>query len=272
MKTTANMMVPPQQPPPQPPPPDNPLPYAAGSARRRKWIRRALFWTLLSVVVLVLLRWGYLPVRDKATFLHHQRRCMTFGAAADTIAYTEDPATIARLAGGALSGPGWATLGHKGKPVAYYLVPPSLRTLEQTPNVDLTQGLGPVFLHARTAPGGGERLVVVKVDSFRGYGALPGGSPLPNRMFDVGVMQPASVRAGPTVTKSLWKPTPKPPAFGELTFFAGQPDRNDPSHFTIEYRTPTARGTIDGWLQPDDTVRFSVRDGPLARVGSPEAR
>jgi hypothetical protein len=47
-----------------------------------------------------------------------------------------------------------------------------------------------------------------------------------------------------------------------LRLYAGQPDPVDSSHFTIPYETTSGRGTIDGWLQADDTVKMQVRDGP----------
>jgi len=49
-----------------------------------------------------------------------------------------------------------------------------------------------------------------------------------------------------------------------LTLLAGQVDQADPSHFVIPYITGSGRGTIDGWLQKDNSLKIGVRDGPLA--------
>ena len=49
---------------------------------------------------------------------------------------------------------------------------------------------------------------------------------------------------------------------GQLRLYAGQIDPNDESHFTIDCETPAGRGTIDGWLLADDTVKVEVRNGP----------
>jgi hypothetical protein len=46
------------------------------------------------------------------------------------------------------------------------------------------------------------------------------------------------------------------------TIYGGQADANDSSHFTIRYEVEEGSGTIDGWLQADDQVRFKIRDGP----------
>jgi hypothetical protein len=52
---------------------------------------------------------------------------------------------------------------------------------------------------------------------------------------------------------------------GSLRFFAGQPEPDDESHFTIRYETTEGSGTIDGWLMPDDSVKFQIRDGPATK-------
>jgi hypothetical protein len=51
--------------------------------------------------------------------------------------------------------------------------------------------------------------------------------------------------------------------------FAGQPDSQDESHFTIGYAVRMTvdddwtSGVIDGWLHDDDSLELRVRDGPL---------
>jgi hypothetical protein len=41
----------------------------------------------------------------------------------------------------------------------------------------------------------------------------------------------------------------------------GLPDRNDSSHFTIDYVHNDVAGTIDGWLNDDETVTLGPRAG-----------
>jgi hypothetical protein len=213
------------------------------------------------MAALALLMWGFVPVRDKFTFLHHQSRCMAFNVPADTVAYTEDAAIIACLTGGATSGRGWATHTANGTLAAYYLAPPSLTYLEQSGTCAI-QGTGLAFLHSRRAASRPERLVVVKTDMMRNFRALR--NDISDHLLDVSVVRPAAIRSGANVTRQLWEPQGGSPAFGALTIFAGSPDPGDESHFTIDYQTPAGRGTIDGWLQVDDTVKLAVRDGPLA--------
>ena len=49
----------------------------------------------------------------------------------------------------------------------------------------------------------------------------------------------------------------------------GRHDPNDPTHLTIGYTLQGQRGTINGWLQNNETIRFKVRDGPAAGATSP---
>jgi hypothetical protein len=42
--------------------------------------------------------------------------------------------------------------------------------------------------------------------------------------------------------------------------YAGQPDPDDPSHFTFEYENRGVRKTVDGWLREDDPLRFHIRE------------
>ena len=46
-----------------------------------------------------------------------------------------------------------------------------------------------------------------------------------------------------------------------INLYAGQPDPNDKSHFTLAYTLNGKPGTIDGWLNDDDTVKLEVRAG-----------
>jgi hypothetical protein len=51
-------------------------------------------------------------------------------------------------------------------------------------------------------------------------------------------------------------------------FYAGQPDPADASHFSIGYDADGKPGTIDGWLLPDDQLRFQIRNrSALQRSG-----
>ena len=59
---------------------------------------------------------------------------------------------------------------------------------------------------------------------------------------------------------------------GNIRIYAGQPDPVDHSHFTMKYEIDnfpgTLYGTIDGWLQNDDTVKMQFRDDPAKLVAT----
>ena len=59
------------------------------------------------------------------------------------------------------------------------------------------------------------------------------------------------------------------PHAGHLQMFFGQPDSADAAHFTIKYDIDNIPGTIDGWLQNDDTVKLQIRDGPAMQSSLP---
>ena len=125
-----------------------------------------------------------------------------------------------------------------------------------------------LFLHGRTSPNGHRRLVHVKL------ARTPSVSQIPNALA-VTVIDPQTLlRPSRIISRSL--PHDEPSIRYETPFVSfGQPDPSDPSHFTFEYtchrlelgpgysfiaaKTPYARGTIDAYLQDDDTVRFTAR-------------
>jgi hypothetical protein len=47
--------------------------------------------------------------------------------------------------------------------------------------------------------------------------------------------------------------------FAHLTFFAGQPDTNNPSHFTFDFNLDGMRHTCDAWLDNDGKLIVSQR-------------
>ena len=124
---------------------------------------------------------------------------------------------------------------------------------------DIQDWADEVYTHARRCAGGKERLVIIGFDGP----AFAYGSDAPFR---------AVVVTPPTALHEL-KMNWSNDAFGfkfncppEQLFrlYTGVSDTADESHFTIGYETSAGRGTIDGWLKPDDTVSVKVTKGPLA--------
>jgi hypothetical protein len=113
-----------------------------------------------------------------------------------------------------------------------------------------------VFLHSRTRPSGGERLVTVDLVNITS-----------SLQIQIRFVTSAS-RSGSLYGQPWRDPATLGMPFEQNDSFrlhAGQPDPADPSHFTIEYEINSGSRTIDGWLQDDDTVKLKVRNGPAAQ-------
>jgi hypothetical protein len=123
------------------------------------------------------------------------------------------------------------------------------------------------FMHERRSPCGNVRLVVVPfavwAPDVKNRGFL--------RRLDLDwIYAPGTWANGGKPTWLAGQATaflvPEPYA---LRVFAGQPDTQDESHFTIRYSARLsaddawADGIIDGWLMDDNSVKLRMRDGPL---------
>jgi len=235
------------------------------SLRKRRWFRRLAWGLVVVMVVAATLQFGG-GVRNPMRAAYWERRCLGFSISPDTVAYEEDPARAAAL---------WKAMGTTGDFTTLtdgqtkQLLSVSLRPRAQweaslNPSSALYQH-GSLFLGARRARGGAERLICVHADAFMSYRR---GQP---RLYGADapdltaqVIRPATPwRDGQALADLrlnvggfLAHP------FGTLRFYAGQPDPNDDSHFTIDYQSPAGRGTIDGWLQRDDTIKMQMRGNP----------
>ena len=223
---------------------------------RRRWTRRVLFSLTLLLLVTVL---GLLGLRFRLNVQRYftQRACLLYAAAPDQIVYEEDPVVIQTLTGGQRSGSGWATLYwvDKNQTLSYYAVPTALNAYWHATSLPVDRAAA--FIHGRDG-GAGERLVIVAMDpGARNHRQSMDGKPL----LVAQVVQPG----GPFMTPQVLATTPCEVAevvfspLGTLRLYAGQPDANDAAHFTIDFQSEYRRRTIDGWLQRNDTVKFSVR-------------
>ena len=106
----------------------------------------------------------------------------------------------------------------------------------------------PVFLHERSSPQARHRLIFVTVARFDDTLSWEFGAYI-YRQQDGLIFCCAPQNIRKTKIRSL-------------SFFAGQPDPADESHFSIAYKADGQNGTIDGWLQDGDKIKVQVRDGP----------
>jgi hypothetical protein len=203
-------------------------------------------WVLLGVS-LVALYIGWRAARgpwgrfaQKWSDWRDLRACMTDSPGPEVVAFESEPWRLRKSAGYA------AYLGGRSGRLPMYAYRSMYRRL-QSPNSSPFLFDPFLFLHARQAPGGRERLVVVQ-----GWLEYPGAVMnvhLSGQIWDADVpfgSDPfeAARFAGPVLSD-------RPPEGGTTTLrvFAGQVDPLDASHFTIEYELYGKRGVVDGWLR-----------------------
>jgi hypothetical protein len=207
--------------------------------RQRKGFRRAIFAAALLLLIFGSLKF-LRPAWDHARLLHYQRRCL---------AHVDAPGTIAFDGGNAVPNAvdDWERF--------YRLFSPPGGKHGTT-----------IFLHELRRADGSKRLVAVEADlplSSMPVQLLPlFAAPL---RLDSTVIVPGGIFELPQLrSNGSWL---TPFGFVDRAGFrlhAGRVDLANPSHFTIAFDYPAHPGTIDGWLQPDDSILFELRD-PLPR-------
>jgi hypothetical protein len=198
-----------------------PLDYAPPLPwHRRRGLHRWLIAGALALTLLSSVKWAP-PAWRHAQLLYWQRQCMTYMAPADAVVVQIDTpeASIVPAEWSAFRAV-WAS--------AY-------------------QSDGTLFLHARQTPAGRTWLIAVDFHAT-------GGGVLATRSIQPATLgRRSSDSGGRAMGGSFFGMTPG------ARFFAGQPDRDDPSHFTIEYEVNGRREILDGWLDNDGRVKIEPR-------------
>lgn len=257
----------------------NPLGYAPKPKPSRWRIWLGVLFAIILASGWFGWRWSH-PLREQAAYLRLQSQCCTWSRPSNTVVYEEESEAAARLlaAGGEYVAPrkplfdypdnrpppGWT-------PPALYDPKPWREIGESVPDRDQA---AIVFLHARSEPTVGQRLVVVRAAHCatgpEGHSVQFGG-----KSFHAATATPGSrlALAGPSVGGASVHVPPDQ----RLRVFAGQPDPDDASHFTIGFELNGVPGVIDGWLRDRvrlpssiprevwsdrEAVELHVRDGP----------
>jgi hypothetical protein len=183
-----------------------------------------------------------------AQSLYWQRQCMTYAAAPGRVAYSDDPADLPSLLGTG----GYDTNALSPGPSRYVI----LRNAAWRRYAGKAQPQ--VFMHGRRSPGGNDRLVVVQFATFRGRAF----DPYDRLIFTPYVERPSTVfsrTTGPSSSAASLQMFRTPGDATRVT--EGRADPQDSSHFTIDYVLNGTAGTIDGWLNDDESVTLSPRVG-----------
>lgn len=225
--------------------PASQLEYAAAPPiYRRKAFRRALLF--VGLLVLVICAWVMLPRywRNGRDALQH-RQWMRYTRPPTQVVFEPDPAK-----GRALWQPGSEYIMRPG---GYFHVPSVAGFSEDA-----------LFLHGRRRPDGAQRVVWITMGYIR-------TTKLELRL-QANVLIPATLGRPEWRTQHLPIDAPLPhDGSGKLPrIYAGQPDPNDESHFTMKYEFDDSlpAGVIHGWLRDNDTVDLEVQEGPLAEKES----
>jgi hypothetical protein len=244
------------------------LDYAQQPSRLRRWRRRLG----RAVVIALLLAGGVAAYRYRhelelrASEIYWSRRCMGFDAPRDSILFVGDPAAAAALRE---RDPDYVQTRLYGRAGAKFL-PRCWRELCAAMNnpavvaADTVMDDPVLFLHERRSPGGKRRIVMIKSGSYNAR-ALP-------RKMRATIITPARLFARTQVMAAPMPDVAWSGVYVPLRIFFGHPDPADASHFTIDFvvldgfdGAPIRNGTIDGYLNDDDTVSFRLRDPATTR-------
>jgi hypothetical protein len=208
------------------------LDYAPDTDRHRRRRRRLVLFATVALAVIVSAKW-LKPAVNHGRLLYFQHRCLTYTAPPDHVAFDIS-----------------ATRSRPSEWQMFYALfsPPGGRDD------------GTIFLHGLQRPDGAGRLVAITV-----------GRPMLTSIrdlaidaidFDVHVIRPGTLWSRPRLChEQIWRTPFVRPFAGDrqVRLFTGQCDPANLAHFTIGYECDGKRGTIDGWLQSDDTILLEPR-------------
>lgn len=260
------------------------LSYSTTGPWHRRHSRRGVFLALVLGLVAAAAtswpHWGPGAIRT-VRLLNRQHQCLTYRDPPDLIVFDEPADLHSRLQ---VEWPThrqpWKTYnlaaGMPGRPATPCLAAVAAaheRYDFNRPSPGLTKLLDigrharrtVMFLHGRTTPPGQECLVVLELT---GSADRVPNSGLVERNFSlrahvIALATPSHPPRELHVSQWSLLGTQSSDFLGPFRFYAGQPDPQDPTHFTIRYEYDGQAGVIDGNLQSHGTLTLSVRDGPL---------
>lgn len=212
-----------------------PLEYAPPTPWRRKLWRRVGIALLVISTLVIVLRLG--PIAwHRAEVLHWQKACLNYQAPADQVVFKLAPPQ-------AITPAEWTEFYRRVSPAG-------------------SNAQAVLFLHERISRAGNKRLVAIEMDTrARGGRFTADTAILWPRVFT-----PATPFSMPG----------QPPSSGEFeslpidldcVIYAGQPDPQDTSHFTIRIVSGGMERILDGWLLDNDRIKVEPR--PITPATNP---
>ena len=222
--------------------------------QRRRWRWCMPRWN----IVVVLIIGGALARRNapwrwrNLQFHFHLRRCMAYTASADQIVYQENASgTAARYPQPA--GRRFVPLPIRQPVVSTAIIPKCWRDFPSEYKDTTHSGTWSCSCMNALHPLARGNSWYSSSRDGRGYSGNSRHPCIPTAIAPLDI----SFRLNPMTTQS--------PTWEVVTFFAGQPDPTDASHFTIGYSNSAQSGVIDCWLGNGQTIRMQIRDGPAKR-------
>lgn len=237
--------------------------------RGRTWLKRIVL--ILVVMGVGAMAWRYTSsLLSSVESWYWQKRCLAFNAAPDIVAYWRSaetkpsehasegfldsksplipysPLLCGFGTGNASTKPTRLVGGLVPKPYAMFLRAESLSIVGTETAV--------VFCHERSSASGHRRLVVVEYNVDN----ADVGSMIVDEMKPIIYCRDGSFLS----QESYWSSFTAEVFPGPSRIYAGQPDASDNSHLTIAFDwADGVNGTIDGWLQDDDSLTLKIREG-----------
>jgi hypothetical protein len=223
-------------------------------------------------------------------FLADYQACLNASASPTQVVYEEDPTRAAAMLKGGNDYVGIPSSNYVYFPPAPWQVPIVLKSTGLAAGPLSNRQCTIAFLHSRKAPNDIERLVCVeflaqetmrktsdgpdtryyhlkndRIFTTRAYDPAPDGTLHVANSRSLTILQPPDHNPFVVWNKAAsWESGRIEPHLRDvMRVFAGQPDPNDASHFTIGYELDGAPGVIDGWLVNDQTVVLEPRLGRI---------
>jgi hypothetical protein len=255
-----------------PPSPPIPLNYAPAPPRWRRPVWRFALVAMVFAIGFFGWRWGAYSWHQ-VQLLYWQHRCMTFTAPPDMVVYEEEPTAAAVL----LNRPDYFSSALRRQSGNNGPTSPSnaaaftplcwnrlqvLNTGPKTGGSANSPGGATIFLHERISPAGHHRLVYVNFFTLTIMFT-------PNFVESFDCESKALI---PATFTTLLIPTSESDGLSEgigdpnksplVRVYAGQPDPNNPAHFTVRYQMWGQEDVLDGNLKDDDSITLTPRNSP----------
>jgi hypothetical protein len=223
--------------------------YAPPARRRWRWGRVVLF-IFIALALGAGIYW-HKQIAHEARLWYWQRQCLNYTRPPGTPTATTQPS--------AANDPDYHSLSAQNQQASNllserWLMPACFMHFDNEWSGGNIHGIPQtLFLHERISPGGHRRLVFVESIMTNALAITAGFIP---RVIVPGT--PWSPARELTMANQIHFSG----RYIEAQFYFGQPDPSNASHFTIDFDVKESgrHGTIDAWLNDDETVTFKLRD------------